>query len=795
MRIRGADRKQDRSGGAVSRVGQRRSGLAVAVILAFALVASACTDDAGTEWAEPPSGATADFTAYGGIDQASVIDAPPDTAVRLVDADGDDVAKGTTDRFGSFIFRPVAAGDDYRVVADEAGTTVRTAPFRVLAEGDTPPQSLYDDQELRPGLNYLRVRDGVTLAATVRLPPGTTIEDGPFPTLIEYSGYEVAPPGDLLASLSSRLTGGDAPEDPLVPGTATVVGSLIGPVLGFAVVSLQIRGTGCSGGDFDLFGLPTVYDGYDAVETVAAQPWVKGNKVGMVGISYSGFSQLFVAGTRPPSLAAIAPMSVLADMYDGVGFPGGIFNNGFAKGWLTERQQQALPAPEGGQEWAKVLIERGDTVCERNQRLRLQTRDALRTLDEARFRDPALYDRRTPLDWARNIDVPVFLVGAYQDDQLGGHWVNLVEALQDNPDVWVTMYNGNHNDALGPEVFPRWVEFLDLFVADEVPQIPDLVLTLAGALYDGIGSAASPPLQQTRFAGTDDLQAARDTFEQDPRIRLLMEVGAGQLGPRSLQATAELDYDQWPPPGTEPTRWALSADGALVDPDDTGAVVEGTDDYVADPAARPKRSVESGGVAYSADEPYDWQPVADGKGLGYVTAPLDEDLLVAGGGSLDLRVAASAEDTDLQVTLSEVRPDGRETYLTSGWLRVSQRALDDEATTDTYPVQTHLQEDVSPLVPGEFVDVRVPINPLVTWVRTGSRLRVTVLAPGGDVPLWEFDTIDDGTTTVTVQHGPDVPSRLVLPTVPATPAVTPLPACDTLRGQPCRDWVRASNGG
>jgi len=25
--------------------------------------------------------------------------------------------------------------------------------------------------------------------------------------------------------------------------------------------------------------------------------------------------------------------------------------------------------------------------------------------------------------------------------------------------------------------------------------------------------------------------------------------------------------------------------------------------------------------------------------------------------------------------------------------------------------------------------------------------------------------------------------------------VTPLPACDTLRGQPCRDWVRAANGG
>ncbi len=770
-----------------------RQGALVATLV-VALLAGACTDDSGTEWAEPPSTANAPFTAYGGIGQATVVAAEPGSVVTLLDADGVEVASGTTDAYGSFIFRELTPGDGYRVVAAGGGEDLRTVEFRVLAESDTPPQEFYDSQTLVEGLNYLEMRDGVTLAATVRLPPGKDIDDGPFPTVIEYSGYEIAAPGDLLAAF-----GGGAP-DPLAPSGATAVGSVVTPVLGFATVSLQIRGTGCSGGDFDLFGLPTVHDGYDAVEAVAAQPWVKGGKVGMVGISYSGISQLFVAGTRPPSLAAIAPMSVLADLYDGVGFPGGIFNDGFAKSWLTERQQDARPAVEGGQDWAKVLIEQGDRTCERNQRLRLQTRDVLDLVDSEPFRNPVLYDRRTPLDWAERIDVPVFLVGAFQDDQLGGHWVNLVEALEGNPDVWVTMYNGNHNDALGPEILPRWVEFLDLFVADEVPEIPADVLALAGGLYGTIGSAAAPPLQQTRFAGTTDLAAARATFEEDPRVRLLVEVGAGPLGPRSLQSVAELDFDEWPPAGTEATSWTLSADGALVDTGDGAAgagaeVVEGTAEYVADPSARPERNVDSGSVAYSADEPYDWQPVAAGKGLGYVTGPLAEDLLVDGGGSLDLRVAASAEDTDLQVTLSEVRPDGRETYLASGWLRASQRALDEERSTEVYPVQTHRREDRAPLSPGEFVDVRVPINPVVAWVRAGSRLRVTVLAPGGDVPLWEFDTIEDGSTTVTVLHGSDVPSRLVLPTVPATPAVTPLPACDTLRGQPCRDYVPASNGG
>ena len=779
-----------RSGGTTSTAARRIAG---AVLLATALLAGACTDSGGTATKERPPATEATFRSFGSINQASVVDAPPDTEVVLVDAQGTDVATGTTDRLGSFVFRSVQPGADYVVEQRGSGDPARSAAFSVLAETDTPPQTLYDGQQMQPGLNYIRMRDGVTLAATLRLPPGAKVEDGPFPTLIEYSGYEVAGPGDLVQSIVARITDPNAPEDPLAPSSSTIVGSLISPLLGFAVVSVQIRGSGCSGGDFDLFGLPSIYDGYDAVETVAAQPWVKGGKVGMVGISYSGYSQLFVGGTRPPHLAALAPMSVLGDMYDGIGFPGGIFNNGFAKGWLTERQNDARPALEGGQKWAKVLIERGDTTCADNQKLRLQTIDALKLLDANGFRIPELYDRRTPADWAAKIDVPVFLVGAMQDDQLGSHWVNVIEQLDDNPDVWVTMYNGNHNDALAPEILPRWVEFLDLFVGDEIPEIPPLVLSLSGELYGQIGSAASPPLEQTRFAGTTDVAAAKATFEQDPRIRILMEVGAGPLGPRSLQSTAELTFDQWPPANTQATRWTLSENGRLVS--DSADAAAGRDEYLADPAARPAVSAADGSVAYSADKPYDWQPVADGRGLGYVTDELDEDLMIAGPGSLDLRVASSGDDTDLQVTLSEVRPDGQETYLTSGWLRASQRKLDEQRSTETYPVQTHRQEDEARLTPGEFVDVRVPINPAAAWIRAGSRLRVTVLAPGGEVPLWKFRTIENGTTTVTVERGGDVPSALVLPTVPATPAPTPLPGCNTLRGQPCREYVAASNGG
>ena len=181
-----------------------------------------------------------------------------------------------------------------------------------------------------------------------------------------------------------------------------------------------MRGSGCSGGAFDLFDLPTTYDGYDAVETVAAQSWVKGGKVGMAGISFSGITQLFTAGTRPPHLAAIAPMSVTDDIYQGTGYPGGIFNSGFAA--VLDRGahgRRASPRPEGGQPYARDAGE-GRQALPANQRLRLQTQDALEA--PARQPVPHAVAVRAPLAGrlAKRATVPVFLVGQFQDEQTAG---------------------------------------------------------------------------------------------------------------------------------------------------------------------------------------------------------------------------------------------------------------------------------------------------------------------------------------------------------------------------------------
>ena len=78
--------------------------------------------------------------------------------------------------------------------------------------------------------------------------------------------------------------------------------------------------------------------------------------------------------------------------------------------------------------------------------------------------------------------------------------------------------------------------------------------------------------------------------------------------------------------------------------------------------------------------------------------------------------------------------------------------------------------------------------------RAGSRIRVTVQAPGGDQPVWGFsETSPKGTATVSIAHSAALPSRLILPVVPGVSVPTGLPPCPGLRGEPCRSYVPYTN--
>ena len=240
-----------------------------------------------------------------------------------------------------------------------------------------------------------------------------------------------------------------------------------------------------------------------------------------------------------------------------------------------------------------------------------------------------------------------------------------------------------------------------------------------------------------------------------------MDNGAGPQGPGSIGATWEIGVGAWPPKQARATRYYLGRGGAL----GSRPARSSSARYTADPSARPKQTLpgDGSGDAWKAQPPYNWTPVAAGKGLGFVSAPVTRDLVIAGPSSLDVYLKSSARDTDLQVALTEVRPDGNETYVQNGWLRASHRKLDPRQSTAIDPVPTHLAEDAAPLPRGKYALVRVPIFPVAHAFRAGSRIRVTITATGGDRPRWDFDTVDKGRTRNAIALGGARASRLVLP--------------------------------
>jgi predicted acyl esterase len=161
---------------------------------------------------------------------------------------------------------------------------------------------------------------------------------------------------------------------------------------------------------------------------------------------------------------------------------------------------------------------------------------------------------------------------------------------------------------------------------------------------------------------------------------------------------------------------------------------------------------------------------------------------VVGAGRVDVWVRSSSPDVDLQATISEVRPDGKETFVQNGWVRGSMRKLDDAKSTLLEPVLSLRAEDKSPL-PAGFSQVTIPLYYEGHMYRAGSRIRVRISAPNGDQPIWSFDeTVPAGTAQVAIGYGSKRPSRLVLPVVPGVTAPTGLPPCPGLRGEPCRDY-------
>jgi hypothetical protein len=177
----------------------------------------------------------------------------------------------------------------------------------------------------------------------------------------------------------------------------------------------------------------------------------------------------------------------------------------------------------------------------------------------------------------------------------------------------------------------------------------------------------------------------------------------------------------------------------------------------------------------------------------FESAPLASTQLMLGTGSVDLWINANVDDGDLEVNLTEVRPDGQEMYVQSGWLRASYRGLGPDST-ELWASPTYEEKDWKLLTPGEWTAVRVSFAGFGHAFRAGSRIRVSVDTPGDSRASWRFSLKKfGGDVLYIVGHDASHPSSVALPLLDGATVPTGYPPCPSLRGQQCRAYQAYTN--
>jgi uncharacterized protein len=137
----------------------------------------------------------------------------------------------------------------------------------------------------------MKTRDGVTLFADIYRPNSSN----KFPVILMRTPYDKSVNWAVSAIFK------------IVPR-------------GYVVILQDVRGRYTSEGEWYPFKHEQA-DGFDTVEWAAALPNSDG-KVGMMGASYVGATQMLAAIARPPHLAAIAPNMTASNYHDGWTYQG-----------------------------------------------------------------------------------------------------------------------------------------------------------------------------------------------------------------------------------------------------------------------------------------------------------------------------------------------------------------------------------------------------------------------------------------------------------------------------------------
>jgi uncharacterized protein len=459
-----------------------------------------------------------------------------------------------------------------------------------------------------------------TASAQAQEPPS----EGPFVSHDER--FQASDGVELMVRVGGRgpLVDGHLPARPVIielspygPGCCPEHG---GPA--YNHVQVHLRGTGASGGTFDSLGPRAQQDLAEVLDWACTQPWSDG-RLGLWGFSASAIVVYNSLHQELPCLRTAVLGSGTYELYRDLLYPGGIPN--------------ALPA-------LGVLG--------------LITAPALAELPGRMAQDPA-----------STVDLGRGLAGSAVDFQLhptlDDYWAER-GFRGDANEVPILMVNGFFD-----------VESRGAFEAYQALRDAGAHLYVVGA-HDGVPAGTPGPGEVTRQWFDQHLRGVESGVLEDPRVHLWLADGdrARMLAGEHLALTAP----DWPVPGTEWVPLHLT-------PDRSGSSSTVNDGSLAlrapaSPSTTPHVPIPS---PFTATDPYTTSllGVFDGSselttmdlpetlGLAFTTAPLEEDVLLAGPANVEVVLTSAVPEQDLWAVISDVWPDGSVHPMGAGRLRTS----------------------------------------------------------------------------------------------------------------------------
>lgn len=547
-----------------------------------------------------------------------------------------------------------------------------------------------------PSSQYVTMRDGCRLALDAYIPrPKAGVAQKAFPALVFFTPYY----------RRFKLRSGGSGE--VNPNTGKFRDFFV--PRGYAVVVVDVRGTGASFGTRDSFRSPREReDSREIADWIVAQAWSNG-VIGATGISYVGAAADFLASTGHGAVKAIAPISSVWDTYADNYFPGGIQLKSLTRVYddlmigldhdrrdiLKNYSYFANPDFEGPQ----PVDDDADGVQVR-QAVREHLGNFRQTdfMTEFKFREEGLpYDSDfssatiSPYAVADGIgaDVAILSISGWLD---GAGYMNGAIAR------YLTKSDNPRHLLLGPWDHGARID-ISPWRARVEPDFP-----LLGEIL--------------RFFDTY-LMGLDTGLQQEAPIHYF-----------SVHAEEWRAAESWPPAAAR-QKFFLAPDHRLAGAEPP----PGRDSYQVDFTLGTGAATRYERIAGLDSRNYynDWQG-RTAKMLSYTSAPLASATELAGHGLADLWLSSSESDLAVFVYLTEIEADGTERYVTEGLLRAlhrKERPAPQNYRT-TWPFRSFTRADAAPLVRGEVERIRIPLLPVAWRFAAGSRIRLSIAGADDD---------------------------------------------------------------